>query len=181
MNFEEWVQKQHSDFEIEEGWKDWAKKAAVSGALLGAGLGIGKGLHNNPPETANQPIAQNQTQPTQTDIMRKGDQIVVVGRSRIIGKSIGQSDTITLQHTKKDAMMKVAKLLKTNNFPAYGMTVIEKKMENGVMTVKYRLFLKQPPELQQVADEMGDEYMQPRNNKTIMPQSTTSQDAGDFL
>lgn len=54
-NFKEWLKKE--DEKLEEGWM---KNLAVGGALLGAGMGLGRMQNNAQPEQGQQPQAQVQ-------------------------------------------------------------------------------------------------------------------------
>lgn len=40
MNFNEWLQEEHPDFVLDEGWRDWGKKAVIGAALAGSALGM---------------------------------------------------------------------------------------------------------------------------------------------
>lgn len=49
--FLEWVVVNHSD-ELNEDWKKWARNAALGGALLGTGVGIGSRFTGNQQQVA---------------------------------------------------------------------------------------------------------------------------------
>jgi hypothetical protein len=70
MTFEEWIIENHPEF-YDEGWRDWAKKAALGGALVGAGLGIGQQMGGQPTTPTQSPAAvQDVEQPG--DIQKPG-------------------------------------------------------------------------------------------------------------
>lgn len=42
QTFEEWLELNHPEM-LDESWRDFGKKVAIGGALLGAGMGLGRG------------------------------------------------------------------------------------------------------------------------------------------
>jgi hypothetical protein len=62
MKFKEWLETTHPEV-LEEGWKDWGKKVAIGGALLGAGLGamnkMGQDQQTANPQAINQQADSN--------------------------------------------------------------------------------------------------------------------------
>lgn len=42
QTFEEWLELNHPEI-LDESWRDFGKKVAIGGALLGAGMGLGRG------------------------------------------------------------------------------------------------------------------------------------------
>jgi len=62
MNFTDWLMEQ----DLDEGWQDWAKRAAVGGAMLAGGLGMsGQAQSATSPDAAQyvQPQAGNTMSP----------------------------------------------------------------------------------------------------------------------
>jgi hypothetical protein len=140
MNYQEWLMENHPEFF--EGFGDWAKKAAVGAALMGAGVGIGRNWDGNPAANANNPAM---TQQSNSDIMIRGDQAVVIGRARISNALGPAGMQLAQKKAKIDSAKKLAAALgKTNNgtFSTYGTTVLSSEVEGDQLVVKYRIFLK---------------------------------------
>lgn len=95
--FEQWVSETHPEF-LDENWKTWTKNAALGGALLGAGVGIGK---------FNSPSDQQQTNTTQDplDVMRQ--QLIQSGTSPEAVRRMNPTQIQTLfQHKQKIGKIK---------------------------------------------------------------------------
>jgi hypothetical protein len=153
MNFEEWVQKQHSDFEIDEGWKNWAKKATVGGALLGAGLGLSQSFKSSPtqvPTAATQQEMPINTPSTGSPEYKAAYQRIYKQVYPRYERIFGAAKAKEMAHDKASLAAK-AELVK-----ASGRT--SGTFEKGELIPQSN-----------------------RAGKIIMPQSTTSPDAGDFL
>jgi hypothetical protein len=59
MKFNEWLQEEHPDFVLDEGWRDWGKKAVIGAALAGSALGM-TGCSGGTCDVPKPPIVQGQ-------------------------------------------------------------------------------------------------------------------------
>lgn len=130
IKFEEWIKNTHPEL-YDEGWKDWAKSAALVGALAS-----GTRLYNTvnsdnsaPPAVQQQMQAQNQNQLNKPIQNADGSYSVTVAKR---GGSLGKFEEERLTQAKADMLMRQL-------YRGPGLSTLGKQDNGNTITYKFKL------------------------------------------